>query len=105
MLGGERTRIVNRIKAALARLGVRGFKPTLRKALQHLHALRTPEGTGLPPDPRAEQHRDMARLQFVMEQIQQIAAAGCDRLERASAEGPSAIVRLLAQVVGVGLET
>src|SRR3954470_11428865 len=44
-LVGERTRIVNRIKAALARLGVRGFKPTLRKALERLDALRTPEGT------------------------------------------------------------
>jgi transposase len=30
-LVGERTRIVNRIKAALARLGIRNFKPTLRK--------------------------------------------------------------------------
>jgi len=70
-LVGERTRIVNRIKAALARLGVRGFKPTLRKALEHLDALRTPEGTALPPNTRAELHRDMARLQFVMEQIQQ----------------------------------
>src|SRR3954469_8839024 len=30
-LVGERTRIINRIKAALARLGVRGFKPALRR--------------------------------------------------------------------------
>src|ERR1700732_3201071 len=29
-LVGERTRIVNRMKATLARLGVRNFKPTLR---------------------------------------------------------------------------
>jgi transposase len=104
-LVGERTRIVNRIKAALARLGVRGFKPTLRKALERLDALRTPEGTALPPNTRAELHRDMARLQFVMEQIQQIEAARSQRLEQAGAEGPNAMVRLLAQVVGVGLET
>ena len=104
-LVGERTRIVNRIKAALTRLGVRGFKPTLRKALQRLDALRTPEGTALPPNTRAELHRDMARLQFVMEQIQQIEAARSERLEQADAEGPNAMVRLLAQVVGVGLET
>jgi transposase len=104
-LVGERTRIVNRIKAALARLGVRGFKPTLRNAMQHLDALRTPEGTGLPPNTRAELHRDMARLHFVTEQIQQIEAARTERLEQAGAEGPNAMVRLLAQVVGVGLET
>jgi transposase len=104
-LVGERTRIVNRIKAALARLGVRGFKPTLRKALEHLDALRTPEGTVLPPNTRAELHRDMARLHVVTEQIQQIEAARSERLEQAGAEGPNAMVRLLAQVVGVGLET
>jgi len=103
-LVGERTRIVNRIKAALARLGVRGFKPTLRKALEHLDALRTPEGAALPPNTRAELHRDMARLRFVTEQIQQIEAARSERLEQAGA-GPNAMVRLLAQVVGVGIET
>jgi hypothetical protein len=31
-LVGERTRIVNRIKSTLVRLGIRNFKPTLRKA-------------------------------------------------------------------------
>jgi transposase len=103
-LVGERTRIVNRIKAALARLGVRGFKPTLRNALQRLDALRTPEGTALPPNTRAELHRDMARLHVVTEQIQQIEAARGQRLEQAGA-GPNAMVRLLAQVVGVGLAT
>src|SRR6266446_4331738 len=30
-LVGERTRIINRMKATLARLGIRNFKPTLRK--------------------------------------------------------------------------
>ena len=35
-LVGERTRISNRIKATLARLGIRGFKPTLRKAAERL---------------------------------------------------------------------
>jgi transposase len=104
-LVGERTRIVNRIKAALARLGVRGFKPTVRKALERLDALRTPEGTGLPPNTRAELHRDMARLQFVTEQIQQIEAARGERLEQQAGAGPNAMVRLLAQVVGVGIET
>jgi transposase len=103
-LVGERTRIVNRIKAALARLGVRGFKPTLRKALEHLDALRTPEGTALPPNTRAELHRDMARLHVVTEQIQQIEAARSERLKQAGA-GPNAMVGLLVQVVGVGLET
>ena len=49
-LVGERTRIINRIKSALARLGIRNFKPMLRKAPQQLETLRTPEGAALPPN-------------------------------------------------------
>ena len=104
-LVGERTRIVNRIKAALTRLGVRGFKPTLRNALQHLETLRTPEGTAVPPNTLAELRRDMARLRFVMEQIKQLEDTRAERLEQTSEEGPNAMVRVLARVVGVGLET
>jgi transposase len=40
----ERTRIVNRIKGTLARLGIRNFKPTLREAAQRLATVHTPEG-------------------------------------------------------------
>src|SRR3954449_3239223 len=61
----ERTRLVNRIKGALARLGIRGFKPTLRQAPERLSALRLPEGAPLPPNTLAELRRDMARLCFV----------------------------------------
>jgi Transposase len=39
-LVGERTRIGNRIKSTLARLGIRGFKPTLRTPAQQLERLR-----------------------------------------------------------------
>src|SRR5207302_8556304 len=56
-LVGERTRIVNRMKSHLARLGIRGFKPTLRKAPERLEALRTPEGASLPPNTAAELRR------------------------------------------------
>src|SRR3954464_15501904 len=38
-LVGERTRVVNRMKASLARLGIRGFKPTLRDAAERLDTL------------------------------------------------------------------
>ena len=39
----ERTRISNRLKSALARLGISGFKPLLRRAPRRLAALRTQE--------------------------------------------------------------
>src|SRR4051794_6748597 len=97
-LVGERTRIVNRLKAALARLGIRGFKPELRKAPQRLESLRTPEEAPIPPNTLAEMRRDMARLGVVREQIAALEQARLERLERAPAQGPDAMVRLLARV-------
>ena len=104
-LVGERTRIVNRMKGALARLGVRGFKPTLRGAPERLEALRTPDDAALPPNTLSELRRDMVRLRLVREQIKELEATRLEGLKRASGEGASAMVRLLAQVVGVGVET
>jgi transposase len=105
VLVGERTRIVNRMKGTLARLGIRGFKPTLRRAPEHLETLRTPEGVTVPPNTLAELRRDMARLRFVRDQIEAIEAARTERLEQAPEKGQNAMIRLLARVVGVGFET
>ena len=49
-LVAERTRIINRTKSALIRLGIRGFNPSLRKARERLASLRTPEGVPIPPN-------------------------------------------------------
>ena len=68
----ERTRLVNRMKGALARLGIRNFRPTLRNAAEHLAGLHTPEGSPLPPNVAAELERDIARLGLVIGQIKQI---------------------------------
>jgi len=106
-LVGERTRIVNRMKSTLARLGLRGFKPTLRKAAERLDRLRTAEGVLLPPNtlaerphgtsPWAEGPRDMARLRFVMDQIREIEAARLIRLEQHPELASHAMVRLPAR--------
>jgi transposase len=104
-LVGERTRISNRMKSTLARLGIRGFKPELRKAPDRLSALRTPEGSAIPPNTLDEIRRDMGRLAVVRGQIEEIERARLKRLERAPPEGPNAMVRLLARIVGVGVET
>jgi transposase len=104
-LVGERTRIVNRMKSALARLGVRGFKPKLRKAPERLAALRTPEGRPIPANMLDEFRRDMARLAVVREQIEEIEQARLERLEQAPAAKPNAMVHLLARIIGVGIET
>ena len=105
VLVGERTRIINRMQAALVRLGIRGFKPGLLTAPQKLDALRTPEETPIPPNTLDEMRRDMARLAWVREQINAIEQARLERLERAPATGRHAMVRMLARVIGVGVET
>ena len=84
-LVGKRTRIANRMKATLARLGIRNFKPTPRGRV--LATLHTPEGVPLPPNVSAELQRDMARLGFVMGQIRDIEDARRKRLEQLAATG------------------
>jgi transposase len=104
-LSGERTRIINRVKGALIRLGIRSFKPNLRDAADRLDRLRTPEGAPIPPNTRAELGRDLARLRFITEQIKAIEKARLDELRRAPDDGPQAMVLLLARIIGVGIET
>jgi transposase len=104
-LVGERTRLINRMKSALARLGIRNFKPNLRKASERLAGLRTPEEAALPPNTLAELRRDIARLQLVKEQINQIERARLERLRQPPADAPHAMLILLARVYGVGVET
>src|SRR6204780_2812975 len=82
-----RSRRVNRMKGALARLGIRGFNPKLRKAAEKLEELRTGAGEPLPPNTLAELRRDMAQLRFVADQIKQIEKAREARLEKAPPEG------------------
>lgn len=104
-LVGERTRIINRMKSALARLGIRGFKPELRKAPQRIESLLTPEGTNIPNNTLEEIRRDLARLTLVREQIDAIEKIRLEKLESAPDTRPHAMVRLLASIVGVGIET
>jgi transposase len=104
-LVAERTRIGNRLKSALARLGIRSFKPLLRRATQRLEALRTPEALPIPPNTLAEMRRDMARLAVVREQIEEIELARLRAVRQAPEGGPYAMVRLLARIIGVGIET
>jgi transposase len=100
-----RTRIINRLKANLARLGIRGFRPSLAQASSRLETLRTPEGAPVPVNTLAELRRDMARLHFVKQQIKEVEATRAKRLQRTFGAGRDAMVRLLVRVVGVGIET
>jgi len=104
-LTGERTRLINRLKSCLIRLGIRNFKPTLGKAGERLAELRTPEGIPLPDNTLAELNRDMARLNLVKEQIKAIERERLQRVAKAPNHRPNVMVRLIAQVIGIGIET
>jgi hypothetical protein len=49
--------------------------------------------------------RDMVRRRLVSDQIRQIEDARLQHLKQAPSDGPHAMVRLLARVIGVGIET
>jgi transposase len=104
-LVGEQTSIINRIKATLARLGIRNFNPKLKKATERLEHVRTPEGEPIPPNTLAELQRDMQRRRLVAEQIRQIEKARLEQIEQAPKAGPNRMVLILARVIGIGIET
>jgi transposase len=103
----EQTRLVNQMKAIFTRFGIRSFRPTLRKAEDKLKGLRTAEGTPLPEATRAEVCRHLARLRVVREQIRAVEQERLRKLAAAPAAdyGPHAMARLIARVLGVGIET
>jgi len=104
-LVADRTRLVNRMKAALIRLGIRNFNIKLRKAAEGLAALRTPEGEPLPPNTLAELGRDLERLALIRAQIRAIEQARLQRLEAAPHQATHPMILMLAKVMGVGVET
>ena len=103
-LVSEATRIITRIKATFVRLGIRGFHPKLKSAAERLSTLRTPEGAPIPPNTLAALQRDLVRYQLVKQQIHEIEQTRLDALHHAPARGPNAMVLLLAQVIGVGMD-
>src|SRR6266481_1457 len=92
---GERSRIVNRMKAALVRLGIRGFNPKLKRATTRLDGLHTPEGEPIPPNALAELRRDMERRRLVNNQIRQIEEERLGRIEQAPCDGAHVMVASL----------
>jgi transposase len=59
----------------------------------------------IPPNTLNEMRRDLGGLAIVWEQITAIERARAERLEQAPRTGPHALVRLLASILGLGIET
>lgn len=104
-LSKEVNRIVNRMKAALARLGIRNVNVKLRNAAARLEAVRTGEGEAVPPSTLAELKRDMARLGLIKAQIKAIEAERLERLAQVPEAACHRMAGQLAQVHGLGIET
>src|SRR5260370_88766 len=103
---GKAGRMITRIAGAFeAGRGGLLRAPCLRAAPARLAGLRTPEGTPLPPNTLAELRRDLARLHLINDQIREIEAARRGRLEQRPDDGAHPMVRLLARIIGVGIET
>jgi transposase len=102
---GKRTGIVNRMKAALVRLGIRDFNPKLRKAAEQLATLRTPEGSAIPPNTLAELKREMEHLRFINQQIKQIEDERLRDLQDAPKDANHVAVQTTLQVKSLGIET
>jgi transposase len=103
-LTGEATRLVNRLKGCLARLGIRNFNVKARDAVARLDAVRTGEGAPLPPLTRAELGRALMRLALVRAQLKEVDKARREQLRH----GPAAYqrqVRALSRVYGLGAPT
>ncbi len=105
VLVAEASRIITRLKSAFVRLGIRRFNPAHKTAAEQIEALRTPGDEPIPPNTLAALKRDLERHRFVKRQIREIEDARIERLAHAPPTGPHAMVRLLARVVGIGVET
>lgn len=104
-LTAEAGRIVNRLKATLARLGIRGFNPKRGDALRRLDGLRTAEGEPIPPRSREEIERELERLSVLRRQIGAVAAGRDERLARAPQSPAERMTVQLASLYGLGVET
>ena len=101
----QQTSLVNRMKSTLVWLGITNFNIKLVKAGQKLAGLRTPGGEPVPPNTLAELYRDLERLAVIRKQIKAIEEARLQRLKAKPAQGTNPLVLMLAQVLGLGLET
>src|SRR5207248_4517060 len=104
-LVGERSRIINRMKATMIRHGIGNFNVKYRKAAERLEEVRGREGMPLAENTLAELRRDMARLALVRAQIKEIEKTRLERLKKAPQEGSHPMVLMLAKVMSIGIET
>ena len=104
-LVGEQTKLISKLKSVFACLGIRSFKPHLKRAPKHLEGLRTPEGRSIPPNTLAEIRRAMDRLAIVRGQIEAIDKQRDEKIAQDKNTQHHAMVGQLATIRGLGVDT
>ena len=97
----EQTKLINRLKAMFACLGIRDFKPHLKKAPERLDGLLTPEGDLIPANTLAEIRRAMDRLA----QIKEVEDTRAENIAQDAPAWHHAMVGKLATIHGLGVDT
>ena len=99
----ERGRLVSKIGAILATLGITGFSPCRKDRRKQLEALRQIEGDPVPPLAQAQILRLIDRLELVLLQIKQLEAARDAVLDQeAAADTAEGMIQTLAQLRAIG---
>ena len=101
----ERVRLVNRIGAVLATLGVGDYNPLRRDRRERLDALRTALGDPLPPHARARILRMLDRLELVCAQIAELERERDAVLDEEAPGKAEEMIQQLAGLRGIGVQS
>jgi transposase len=101
----ERIKLVNRIGAVLATLGVPEYDPMKRNRRQRLDELRTALGGPLPIHARAKIARMLDRLKLVLDQIAELERQRDAVLDEERPDKAAEMIQQLASLRGIGVQS
>ena len=93
------------MKAASNGLGIRCFRPKLKKAAERLKDLRTPEDQPIRPTRWPSCVAIWRAVGWSVIRFGRSSMLACSVIEHAPSDGRHAMVRLSARVIGIGFET
>ncbi len=104
VLTAERVRHVNRVKGLLFSQGITGYQPLHRDRRAQLEELQTGDGRALPKHLKAHVHRELDRIELLLEQIKAVEAERNTLLAvKGGGTAPAQAAKLL-DIKGIGPE-
>jgi transposase len=101
----DRLKVENRIGSLLIRHGIAGFKPRLKSAEKKLAALRTWDGSALPPETQNSLKLLLAQHRLLSQQLEELEETRAKVVEVEKPDRLQGMIQKLARLVGVGVET